>query len=81
MKSSTNLSTKEIEEKEELKGKIVKALEKIIYKADRRNKIIIKKIFQKFYLKVKLESVQSIIINDKTKKKKKKKKKKNKEKK
>ena len=73
MKSAKNLSTKEIDEREELKDKIVKSLKKIIFKADRRNMIIMKKKFQKFYLKTKLESVQSIIVNDKTKKKKKKK--------
>ena len=54
-------------------------MEKIIFKIDRKNMIIMKTIFQKFYLKAKLESVTNIIDNDKVKKKKKKKmKKKNK---
>ena len=74
IKSSKNLSKIEINEKEELKKKIVKALEKIIYKTDRRNMVILKKIFQRFYLKTKLESVQSIIVSDTRIRKKKKKK-------
>ena len=73
MYSTKNLTKKEIDEKDELKEKIVKVLEKILFKADRRNMIILKKIFQKFYLKTKLESVQSIITNDKARKKKKRK--------
>ena len=79
LKSAKNLISKEIKEKEELKKKIVSSLEKIIFKIDRKNMIIMKTIFQKFYLKAKLESVTNIIDNDKVKKKKKKKmKKKNK---
>ena len=79
LKSAKNLMSKEIKEKEELKKKIVSSLEKIIFKIDRKNMIIMKKIFQKFYLKAKLESVTNIIDNDKPKKKRKKKmKKKNK---
>ena len=74
IKSSKNLSKIEINEKEELKEKIVKALAKIIYKTDRRNMVILKKKFQKFYLKTKLESVQSIIVSDTRIRKKKKKK-------
>ena len=46
------------------------SLEKIIFKIDRKNMIIMKTIFQKFYLKAKLESVTNIIDNDKVKKKK-----------
>ena len=52
---------------------------KIIFRADRRNMIIISKCFKKYLLKAKLESLKSIIGNDNVKKKKKKKgKKKNK---
>ena len=66
---------KKIEEKEkkELVNKRKQLLEKIISKIDRKDKIVLKNSFQKFYLKVKLDSVQSIIKNDKNKKKKKKK--------
>ena len=73
MKNSKYLSKKEIEEKEELKEKIIKSLKKIIFKADRRNIIIMKKIFDQFYLKSKLDSLTDIINNDKEKIKKKKK--------
>ena len=48
-------------------------MEKIVSRADRKNKIVLKNALQKFYLKVKLDSVQSIIENDKKKKKRKKK--------
>ena len=77
-KSSKHLSTKELKEKEELKKRIVEILGRIIFKTDRKNMIILKQIFQKFYLKAKLESVTNIIVNDKGKKKKKKKMKKKK---
>ena len=64
---------KEIKEKEELKNKTCRILEKIVFKADRKNIIIMKNAFQKFHLKAKLESIKNIIDKDKPKKKKKKK--------
>ena len=73
MKNTFKLASKEIREKEELKKKTVNILEKIIFKADRKNMIIMKKIFQKYYLLTKLESVKNIIKKDKVKNKKKKK--------
>ena len=75
LKSSQNLYAKDIKEKEELKKKTVRILERIIFKADRKNMIVKKKIFNKFYLKAKLETVKNILDKDKGKKKKKKKKK------
>ena len=78
LKSTKGISSKDLKEKEELKQKIVEILERIIFKTDRKNMIILKGIFQKFYLKVKIESVTNIIVNDKAKKKKKKKMKKKK---
>ena len=74
--NTKNLKAKEFKEKEELKTKMNNILGKIIFKADRRNMIIMKKIFEQFYLKTKLEAVTSIITNDKEKNKKKKKSKK-----
>jgi len=59
--------------KEELDNKRKQLLEKIVSVADRKNKIALNNSFQKFYLKVKLDSVQNILKNDKKKKKKKKK--------
>jgi len=64
---------KEEKAKKELDDKRKQLLEKIVSRADRKNKIVLKNSLQKFYLKVKLDSVQSIIENDKKKKKKKKK--------
>ena len=65
---------KEEKAKRELDNKRKKLLEKIVSRADRKNKIVLKNSLQKFYLKVKLDSVQSIIENDNKKKKKKKRK-------
>ena len=75
-KQGIKLGAKEEKEKEDLKQKIVSILKKIIYRADRRNMIVMKNVFQRFYLKTKLESVKNIIENDDNRKKKKKKKKK-----
>ena len=72
-KNTKILTQKEREEKEELKEKVISALKKIIFKVDRRNMIVLKKAFNKYYLRAKLESVVNIIDNDKAKKKKKKK--------
>ena len=66
---------KEEKERKELEEKRQKLLEKIVSRADRKNKICLKNAFQKYYLKVKLMSVQNIIDNDKENVKKKKKKK------
>ena len=77
--TSKALTSKALKEKEELKKKTLYILGKIIFRADRRNMIIISKCFKKYLLKAKLESLKSIIGNDNVKKKKKKKgKKKNK---
>ena len=75
LQTSKNVTSKMMKEKEELKKRTIRVLERIIFKADRRNMIIKKKMFEKFCLKVKLESINNIINNDKGKKKKKKKKK------
>ena len=72
-KKELHLDIKEEKEKNDLKQKIVSILKRIIFRADRRNMIIMKNVFQRFYLKTKLESVREIIDNDKGKKKKKKK--------
>jgi len=68
-------------EKEELKEKTIKILERIIFKEDRRFKIFLKNVFQRFYLKTKLDSVINVLdsnkINNKKKKKRLKKKKSN----
>ena len=73
-KLNKNKTVKEVKEAHQLKDKIIKILEKMIFKADRRKMIILKKKFQKFYLTSKLESLKDIIDEDKVKKKKKKKK-------
>ena len=75
-KQGIKLDPKEEKEKEDLKQKIVSILKKIIFRVDRRNMIVMKNVFQRFYLKTKLESVKNIIENDDIGKKKKKKKKK-----
>ena len=73
-KKNIELEPKEKKDKDELKKKI--ALQKIVFKIDRKNMKILKNVFQRFYLKTKLESVQDLIKNDNNGKKKKKKKKK-----
>ena len=60
-------------EKEELKEKIIKILERIVFKEDRRFKILLKNVFQRFYLKTKLDSVINVLDSDKINNKKKKK--------
>ena len=70
------LFSKEDKEKEELKNKAIKALEKIVLKKDRKKMIFMKENFQKFYIKAKLASITNILDNDKNNNKKKKKKKK-----
>ena len=72
------LSSKAYKEKEELKTKTCKVLEKIIFKTDRKNMIILKNAFHKYQLKAKLDALQNIIDTDKSKNNKKKKKKKKK---
>ena len=64
---------KEKKEKEELKKKTIKILERIIFKEDRRHKILLKNVFQRFYLKIKLDSVKNVLDSDKGHNKKKKK--------
>ena len=67
----SNIETKEtiflknLKEKEELKKRMVKSLEKIIFKEDRRNKIILKNALQKYFLMTKLESVKNVLEKDK----------------
>ena len=56
-------------EKDELKEKTLKQMEKIFYNKARKNLMLLKKAFQTFYLRIKLDSVQNIIENDKGKKK------------
>ena len=63
---------KEKEKEEDQKQKLNEMLEKIFYKTDRRNMIIKSKIFKKFYLKAKLESLKDVLDNNKDKKKRKK---------
>jgi hypothetical protein len=65
---------KEKKEKEELKKKTIQILERIIFKEDRRFKILLKNVFQRFYLKTKLDSVKDLLESDKINNKKKKKK-------
>ena len=65
---------KEKKEKEELKKKTIQILERIIFKEDRRFKILLKNVFQRFYLKTKLDSVKDVLESDKSNNKKKKKK-------
>jgi hypothetical protein len=65
---------KEKREKEELKKKTIKILERIIFKEDRRYKILLKNVFQRFYLKTKLDSVKDVLERDKINNKKKKRK-------
>ena len=62
----------EKERKEDLKEKIYEKLQKIFYKTDRKNMIIKNKVFKKFYLKAKLESLKDVLDNNKDKKKRKK---------
>ena len=62
----------EKERKEVLKEKIYEKLQKIFYKTDRKNMIIKNKVFKKFYLKAKLESLKDVLDNNKDKKKRKK---------
>ena len=71
---SLTLTSKAIKEKEELKNKTYEILEKIIFKNDRMNMIALKKSFNQFRIKAKLDAVQNIINNDKGRKRKKKKK-------
>ena len=65
---------KKEKEKEELKKKTIKILERIIFKEDRRFKIFLKNVFQRFYLMTKLDSVRNVLDSDKSSNKKKKKK-------
>ena len=62
----------EKEKKEEKKENLTEMLQKIFYKTDRRNMVIISKVFKRFYLKAKLESLKDVLDNNKEKKKKKK---------
>jgi hypothetical protein len=62
----------EKEKEEDSKEKLTEILQKIFYKADRRNMIILNKVFKKFYLKVKLESLKDVLDHNKDKKKKRK---------
>ena len=71
-KGNKSLLYKEQKEKDELKEKTLKQMEKIFYNKARKNLMLLKKAFQTFYLRIKLDSVQNIIENDKGKKKKKK---------
>ena len=63
---------KEKKEKEELKKKTIRILERIIFKEDRRFKIFLKNVFQRFYLMTKLDSVKNVLDSDKSNNKKKK---------
>ena len=72
-KDDDALKEKEKKEKEELKLKLIKLLQKIIFKTDRRNMIVINRVFKKYYLKAKIESLHDIIETTKSQRKKKKK--------
>ena len=74
--NSGKLNSIEAKEKEDLKSKIIEIVKRIVYKADRRKRIIMKRIFRKFYLIKKLESINNILDSYQAKGKKKKKKKK-----
>ena len=71
-KKEMNKKEEKEKEKEDSKKKLTEILEKIFYKTDRRNMIIKSKVFKKFYLKAKLESLKDVLDNIKDKKKKKK---------
>lgn len=75
-KALIKVSEKELNKKEkkeeDSKEKLAEMLQKIFYKTDRRNMVIKSKVFKKFYLKAKLESLKDVLDNNKDKKKKKK---------
>ena len=60
------------EKEEDSKEKLTEILQKIFYKVDRKNMIIKNKVFKKFYLKAKLESLKDVLDHNKDKKKKRK---------
>ena len=72
----TRLKQKQEKEKEELKQKVVKILKKIFYKTDRSNMVILSKIFKRYYLIVRFETLKNMIAVNKVNKLRKKKRKK-----
>ena len=61
----TRLKQKQEKEKEELKQKVVKLLKKIFYKTDRRNMVLLSKVFKRYYLIVRFEALKNMIAINK----------------